>query len=198
MAELSFPEPPLSDGVVTLRAWTPEDLAFVVEACQDADVSRYSPVIPFPYAEADARGWFESQEPARLAGDALDFAVTDAATGKPLGAIGLNGVNEMLGSAQMGYWLARAARGHGHMTRAVRLLAQWAFDRLGLARLELTTDPENIASQRVAERCGFQKEGRLRSHMLVRHSGQRRDSLVYGLLPGGPVPEDASQAKAVP
>lgn len=37
---------------------------------------------------------------------------------------------------------------------------------------------------RVAERCGFRYEGRLRSHMLVRHSGERRDSLIYGLLPG--------------
>jgi RimJ/RimL family protein N-acetyltransferase len=80
--------------------------------------------------------------------------------------------------------LARDARGHGYISRAVRVLVRWAFDELGLARLELTTDPENTASQRVAERCGFQKEGYLRSHMLIRHSGQRRDSLVYGLLPG--------------
>jgi hypothetical protein len=48
----------------------------------------------------------------------------------------------------------------------------------------ITTDPENIASQRVAERCGFRYEGRLRSHLRIRHSGERRDSLLYSLLPG--------------
>ena len=87
-------------------------------------------------------------------------------------------------SASIGYWLAGEARGQGYISRAVRVLARWAFDDLQLARLELTADPENIASQRVAERCGFRKEGHLRSDIVVHHSGERRDSLVYGLLPG--------------
>jgi RimJ/RimL family protein N-acetyltransferase len=184
MAELFYPDPPLTDGVVALRPWTLDDLSFVVEACQDPEVSRYSPVIPLLYEEADALGWFELQEPARLAGQGLDFAVTLAETGARVGAIGICSVDLMLMSAEIGYWLARPARGHGYTSRAVRLLAGWAFDHLGLARLALTTDPENVASQGVAERCGFRREGQLRSHMLIRHSGQRRDSLVYGLLPG--------------
>jgi len=184
MAELLFPDPPLTDGVVGLRQWTREDMGFVVESCQDASVSRYSPVIPSPYEEADALGWFELQEPARLAGQGLDLAVTRADTGALLGAIGICGLDMSLMSAEIGYWLARSARGHGYMGRAVRLLTGWAFGHLGLARLALTTDPENVASQRVAERTGFRREGRLRSHIVIRHSGQRRDSLVYGLLPG--------------
>lgn len=184
MSGLSFPDPPLSDGVIALRAWTLEDLGFVVRVFGDPDVSRYSPIMPFPYTSADALGWLESNEAARLAGTALRFAVIDAATGQPLGALGLNNLSELLKSASVGYSLAPEARGHGHIARAVRVLARWAFDDLGLARLELTTDPENLSAQRVAERCGFRKEGHLRSHVLVRHSGQRRDSLVYGLLPG--------------
>jgi RimJ/RimL family protein N-acetyltransferase len=184
VAELRFPEPALSDGVVVLRPWQPADMGFVVRACQDPEVSRYSPVIPFPYVEADAAGWFGSQEPTRLAGDALDFAVADASTGKPLGAIGLHKLDRRLLTAETGYWLAREARGHGHMTRAVRLLATWVFEELNLARLELRTDPENLPSQRIAERCGFHMEGHLRSNMLVLHSGERRDSFVFGLLSG--------------
>jgi len=184
VAELAFPDSPLTDGVVALRPWEPRDLEFVVQSCQDPEVSRYSPVIPFPYVEADARGWFEIQDPGRLAGDSLDFAVSEAATGRPLGAIGLHKVDHRLLTAETGYWLAREARGQGYMTRAVRLLAGWVFDGLLFARLELRTDPENVASQRIAERCGFRKEGHVRSNMLVLHSGQRRDSFVYGLLPG--------------
>jgi RimJ/RimL family protein N-acetyltransferase len=184
MEALLFPDPPLTDGIVLLRQWRRDDLDFVVQACQDPELSRYSPAIPFPYAEADAVGWFESQEPARLAGDAIDLAVSDAVTGRPVGAIGLHQVNRRLLTAETGYWLARGARGSGYMSRAVRLLAAWVFDELQLARLELRTDPENVASQGVAERCGFRREGHLRSNMLVLHSGQRRDSFVYGLLPG--------------
>lgn len=84
----------------------------------------------------------------------------------------------------MGYWLAPSARGRGLATRTVRLPAQWAFTRLSIARLELTCAPDNIASQRTAERCGFTREGVLRSHIPFR--GGRRDTVVFGLLPGEP------------
>jgi RimJ/RimL family protein N-acetyltransferase len=139
MAQLPFPTPSLTDGVIELRVWLPGDVGFVVEACQDPEVSRYSPVIPFPYTEADALGWFETHQPTQLAGDGIDFAVCEVRTGQPLGAISFNKINGSLDSAEVGYWLARWARGHGYMTRAVRLLASWGFDDLGLARLELET-----------------------------------------------------------
>jgi RimJ/RimL family protein N-acetyltransferase len=134
--------------------------------------------------ELDASIWFELQEPARLAGESIDFAIADAATGRALGAIGLSKIDHRLLNAETGYWLARDARGRGYMTRAVRLLAAWVFDGLRFARLELRTDPDNAASQRTAERCGFHKEGHLRSSLVVRHSGERRDQFVFGLLPG--------------
>jgi RimJ/RimL family protein N-acetyltransferase len=79
------------------------------------------------------------------------------------------------------YWLGPGARGRGLATSAVRLLASWAFDELDLARLALLAEPDNVASQRVAERCGFVREARLRSYAQSR-AGARVDSLVYGLL----------------
>jgi RimJ/RimL family protein N-acetyltransferase len=184
MAELHYPEPGLSDGVVALRPWQDGDVAFVVSACKDERVSRYSPSIAFPYVEADARDWFASQEPMRLEGTGLDLAIIDAQSGSPLGAIALVNVSWRDRKAETGYWLAHEARGHGYVTRAVRLLVRWAFDDLQMLRVELKADPDNIESQRVAERCGFSREGHLRSHMVVLHSGERRDSLIYGLLPG--------------
>ncbi len=53
---------------------------------------------------------------------------------------------------------------------------------MGLARLELRTDPENVASQRVAERAGFTREGVLRAYN-ARTDGTRADAVVYSLLP---------------
>jgi RimJ/RimL family protein N-acetyltransferase len=68
-------------------------------------------------------------------------------------------------------------------TRALRRLCRHALDELGFERLELFTDPDNVASQRVAEKTGFQREGVLRSHL--RHpDGRRRDSVMFSLLPG--------------
>jgi [ribosomal protein S5]-alanine N-acetyltransferase len=91
-------------------------------------------------------------------------------------------VNEM-GSGHIGYWCAADARGRGVTTRALRLLSKHSLEELGLERLELITDPDNRASQRVAEKVGFQREGVLRSHLL-HPDGRRRDSVMFSLLPG--------------
>jgi RimJ/RimL family protein N-acetyltransferase len=49
-----------------------------------------------------------------------------------------------------------AHRGKGVAPRAVRLMAEWAFGPLGLTELLLEIDPQNVASVRVAEKCGFE------------------------------------------
>jgi RimJ/RimL family protein N-acetyltransferase len=61
-------------------------------------------------------------------------------------------------------------------------LSPVGFDKVGLARVELTCGPDNVASQRVAERCGFVREGVLRSLMPFKDA--RRDTVVFGLLRG--------------
>lgn len=60
-------------------------------------------------------------------------------------------------------------------------MARWAFDWLGVARLELSCGPDNERSQRVARRCGFVLEGVLRSHMPFK--GGRRDTMMFSLRP---------------
>jgi RimJ/RimL family protein N-acetyltransferase len=96
-------------------------------------------------------------------------------------------VDEEARTGHIGYWCARRARGRGVTTHALRLLYGCGFEELTLERLELITDPENLASQRVAERVGFQREGILRSHM-PHPDGRRRDSVTFSLLPGELVP----------
>lgn len=180
---LSFPDPQLRSGGIALRPWRESDLGAVVVACSDPAVARFIPTIPSPYTEEDARSWLESQEPERLAGRSLEMAIGDAASDEVLGAIAAK-VNPLMLSASVGYWLTPSARGRGYTTMAMRLLCGWLFDTLDLGRIELTTDPENAPSQRVAQRCGFQKEGLMRSHLRHVHTGQRRDSLLWSLLPG--------------
>ena len=87
------------------------------------------------------------------------------------------------GGARIGYWVAAPARGQGVCTRALTLLSRWALTEPELRRLELITDPDNHASQRVAEKVGFRREGVLRSHLL-HPDGRLRDSVMFSLLPG--------------
>jgi len=73
------------------------------------------------------------------------------------------------------------ARGRGIASRALRLVSAWALDELGVGRLQLHADVENVPSQRVAERAGYVREGVVRGWIEMR--GERRDHLVYSLLP---------------
>ena len=138
---------------------------------------------PVPVSEAAVRRWLAELECARRRGERIDLAFADPADDRVvLGGGSLFDIDPQQCRAAVGYWLTPAARGRGVATHAVRLIARRAFAEAGVARLELTRGADNHASQRVAERCGFTREALLRSHLPFR--GGRRDTVVYGLLPG--------------
>lgn len=166
----------LRDGDLVLRPWTEEDVPELVVACNDGEITRWIPVIPSPYTERDALAFVRGE----VQPDVDHFAMTLA--GALVGSIGI-GVNSEKYRGRIGYWVAATARGQGICTRALRVLARWALEELDLQRLELITDPDNVASQRVAENAGFRREGVLRAHL--RHpDGRIRDSVMFSLLPG--------------
>ncbi len=179
MHGLRFPS--LADEVVRLRQWREADVPALLEAFRDPWFQRFSDWAP--ETEADALAYLAEREPVRRRGEQIDFAwVEPHDDDVVLGGGSLNNVELDLGRAAIGYWLAPHARGRGVTTHAVRMIAEWAFSDLRIARLELTCGPDNHASQRVAERCGFTREGVLRSHLPFK--GSRRDTVVYSLLPG--------------
>jgi RimJ/RimL family protein N-acetyltransferase len=183
MPELPRPVPALGDESVSLREWTQADVPAMIAAYADPAIVRFSWPHSRPYAEADAFAFLAEQESMRGRAEELHFALVHPAdTGAVLGSASLYAIDLEERTAAVGYWLLPAARRRGIATRAVRLLARWAFDELAIARLELTCGPENVASQRVAARCGFVREGVLRSHMAFK--GGRRDTVLHGLLPG--------------
>ena len=169
----------LRDGALVLRPWRLDDVPRVTEICADPEISRWTRV-PFPYAEEHARIWIEQTirdwDDRRQAA----FAVTDAATGEVVGAIGLRLYEDYALQASIGYWVAKEARGRGVATGALRLVSRWALRELGLPRVQLVTDPENVPSQVVAERAGFRREGLLRSYIELQE--RRRDCLMFSLL----------------
>ena len=75
-----------------------------------------------------------------------------------------------------------ASRGLGIGTCALRLICAYGFAELGLARIEMTTFPDNRAMLRIAERVGFKSEGVMRSYTRTR--GRRCDLELVSLLPG--------------
>ncbi len=170
----------LTDGTLVLRAPEEGDAEAVRDACQDPEIPRWIPVIPQPYTDQSARDFINwSRE--TLERGSYSFVIVDAGTGELLGAIGM-GVNGLMKIGHIGYWVAAPARRRGIASRALRLLAGWALEQ-DFGRVELITDPDNIASQRVAEKVGFGREGVMRAHTLHR-DGRRRDAVLFSLLPG--------------
>jgi RimJ/RimL family protein N-acetyltransferase len=171
-------DPWLSDGVVSLRPHTAADASWIAEACADAETQRWLP-LPSPYTEADALAYIRRNDRVWSAGTHAPHAIVDAVSGEPLGSAELTFHEPEVG--EIGYWVRPQARGRGAATRATRLLAAWAFE-LGVVRLQLSTHPANVVSQRVAERVGFRREGILRA--AHRTPEGLRDSLMFSLLRG--------------
>jgi len=178
------PEPPLSDGVVSLRPWRADDAAELVDALDgDAEIARWLDSIPQPYTAVDANGWLSQTRHAWSDGAGCPFAVVDATTGRLLGGMGLRWNDRVNQVGEVGYWARRDVRGRGVTTRALRLAADWALNVAGCERLVLRADTRNVPSQRVAERAGFVREGVERSARYSPRQGRRVDFVVYSLLP---------------
>jgi RimJ/RimL family protein N-acetyltransferase len=162
-----------------LRAPREADVPEVVAACRDPEIPRWT-TVPAPYGETDARAWMAGHEVMRRDGRGACFGIVGAADDRLIGAVDLVVTSWPHAVGEVGYWVARAARGAGTAERAVRLVSGWAFRDVGLARLEILAEPENEASQRVAERAGFRREGVLRSYRELK--GTRRDYVLFSLL----------------
>jgi RimJ/RimL family protein N-acetyltransferase len=175
---LTPPDPPLTDGVVTLRAFRDTDADAIVAMMDEPEIARWTRA-PSPYRLEDAIEWLAKLPAAPVRGD-LPLAVVDAGTDELVGNIAVHLGDD--GRGEFGYAVAARARRRGVASRALRLYARWAFEELGLARLEVHTRPANAVSIALAERVGFKREGVLRSYTVIR--GERSDVVMLSLLPG--------------
>ena len=147
---------------------------------QDPEIPRFT-TVPSPYGEEEARHWQRSATTG-VRRDRPPGARRRRRGRAPLGAVGLHNLDPET-RALLGRILGRRARPRpgGCRPRALALLCRFAFDELGVKRIELWIEPVNDASLRVADAVGFHREGLLRSFMPI--GGVRRDMLMYSLLP---------------
>ncbi|MDR3068704.1 MAG: GNAT family N-acetyltransferase [Cellulomonas sp.] len=193
----------LHDDVVRLTPPVESDIPAIVAACQDPAVAAWT-TVPSPYTRDDAEqfvtgyvvdGW-------NAWADGADDGKATWAIRTATGLAGMVGLTaEPVRSAEVGYWMAPAARGRGLLHRSLDLVLDWAFDAADgphLDRVVWHALAGNWASWRAAWRVGFQFEGvqRLGS---VQH-GSRRDTWTASLLrddprtPVGPWPATTIEA----
>jgi [ribosomal protein S5]-alanine N-acetyltransferase len=174
------PPATLTDGVVVLRELREDDRAVVLSTMRDPLVARWLNM-PRDPGDREFDSLLRVAHNGRLTGDRFDFAVTEAEIDVSIGAVIAS--RRHRDNYEVAYLAGDAGRGRGLMTRAVRLLCGWLFHE-GVGRIEVRTHPDNQPSQRLAERCGFQREGLERRSIWLH--GARADAIVWSLLPDDP------------
>ncbi|MCB5912057.1 GNAT family N-acetyltransferase [Streptomyces pinistramenti] len=169
---------------LVLRPFAPSDAADVHAACQDPDIPRWTPV-PSPYSLQEAEHFAGTRTPEGWRQDTeYSFAVCSRQDGFLIGTMGLMRLARLRTperQAELGYWTAKERRGQGYTVEAARAVARWAFQDLGVERLEWLAEAGNEASRAVARKVGFRMEGTLRAKLV--HAGTRRDLWIGSLLP---------------
>lgn len=95
-----------------------------------------------------------------------------------IGQITLGGiVFGALRGAYIGYWIDQRFANRGYITKAVKMVTKFGFEKLSLHRIEITMRPENEASKKVAEKAGFTFEGVRTSYLHI--DGAWRDHLCF-------------------
>lgn len=166
---------------VGIRCYRPEDAAALHEAAIESrtDVYAWLSWCHLDYSLAEAEAWATSQQRLFEQGEAYEFVIIDGED-RFLGGCGLNRINPTDRVANLGYWVRNTAVGRGVATRAVRLLADFAFSETELERLEIVCAVGNEASRRVAEKAGAVREGVLRGRIYLH--GVPRDAVIYSIL----------------
>jgi len=168
-------------GELLLRAPTEADVDAIAPAFRDPEVGGEAGLPP---VDADTlRAMLHEQLPwLRERGLLAPYVIEDTDMGTILGGANLRLFDPMRDTVELGYWLFVDARGRGVATRAVRALVEDSHAR-GVVRVEAHVRLGNIASERVLERAGFEREGVKRR--LLRHGGVRVDATLFAIVAPG-------------
>ncbi|MEO6886737.1 MAG: GNAT family N-acetyltransferase [Jatrophihabitantaceae bacterium] len=174
-----LPAEGLSDGAITLRTMQADDA--VSDSEQENDPVSVS--VGFTGKAGPQRGFLDKADRAGLdflVGTVARCTVIDDETGRFAGSIQMRKAGPP-GVGGIGYTIHPDFRGRGYTTRALRLLAAWAFDVAGYARLELGAKTKNVASQRAAAAAGFEPDG-VRAARLRNPDGSYSDEVRFTLI----------------
>ncbi len=129
---------------------------------------------------ADAELFIEASLDKYERGDVADWGIEHGANGSFIGTVGYLWWETHEAAAEIGYVLAKPYWGQGLMTEIASEVMRFGWDVMGLNRIQAHTEPENVGSRRVLEKCGMQFEGCLRER--VRSGDGFVDLLLYAAL----------------
>lgn len=153
-------------GDLRVRSWRRADLPSLLRHANNPEIAaNLRDQFPHPYQRRDGIEYLDyvcQQQPE------LSFAVEYG--GEAVGGVGFQiGADIARISAEMGYWLSQDYWGRGLTTRAVQATSEWAFDAYKLTRIFAMVFAYNLASMRVLEKAGFEREALLRQSAIKKN-----------------------------
>ena len=110
------------------------------------------------------------------------YVIIDHTDEKIIGFVDLKNIDWNIPKTQIGFYIDESYAGKGIISKAIREICNYCFKEKGFVKLFMRIHPENIAAQKVAEKCGFELEGTIRNDYKT-GSGEIIDLLYYGKLP---------------
>lgn len=161
-----------------LRQWKLDDINDVVEGLNNLNVTKWLAQVPYPYTEEDAKGFITKS----IENNLYNFAIVLKEENKVIGGTQLNNISNVHGTAGGGIWLNEKYQGKGYGTEAFGARIKYAFEELGLRRLENGYFKENEKSHKMQLRFGYKDEGIRRKKFISQSTGKYEDEYITGLL----------------
>ncbi|PBJ16154.1 GNAT family N-acetyltransferase [Flavobacterium sp. ACN6] len=180
MLEFNFhPFPVIETERLVLRRITNDDVNEVFELRSNAETMKYIPR-PLVKNNDDALAHIAMIEEKIETNIGINWGITLRDNPKLLGIIGYYRMQPENYRAEIGYMLLPEFHGKGIIPEAVNVLIKYGFENLKLHSIEAVIDPENYASEKVLQKCGFVKEAHLKESEF--YEGKFLDKVIYSLL----------------
>ncbi len=178
-----YPETALLTARTVVRRWREAEGKMLYDLVQ-ANQSWYrdiSPAVIRAVESPEKAEWFVRKSIARwLMQEEFSFGVWTKEEAKLIGAVRLFEINWDVPVAELDFFIDFDHGKQGLMTEAAHRVARFGFRQLNLEKIQLKTSSDNYASQRLARKLGFRREGDLRSDFRTL-TGELQDSMVLGL-----------------
>ena len=161
-----------------LRAYREEDADDLVEGLNNLNVSKWMSTVPFPYTRKDALDFIHHS----LENHLYNFAIVLKSENKVIGGTQLRNIDYTQGTAHGGIWISEKYHGYGYGTEAWGARIEYAFNTLGLRRLENGFFDGNENSWKMQQKFGYQLEGIKRQRYKCIATGKIVDEHITGLL----------------
>ncbi|MBT9492844.1 MAG: GNAT family N-acetyltransferase [Paucibacter sp.] len=174
---------PITSAGLLLRPFEDRDADDFAAAAREsaASVGRWMSWCHPAFSAQDALNWFQLCRAGLASGTAHEFGIFSQASNEFLGGAGLNSINQQHLFCNLGYWVRQSAQRQGVASRTVRALLPYAFDQLGMQRVEIVVALGNTPSEGVARQCGAQLEGVARNRLQV--GGVAVSASIFAIVP---------------